>query len=206
MNNRPSIFTAIIALLMAVILVLAFRKCERQAELQMKEPVRAEIALQNLLTLDSIARLNYQRDTAMLAAANSALKRELSDLKGKLSRQTTKAQQSAQEYQKTPTLSTCSEALKDCHEESETKSGVIAVQDRMLSAADSSQRRDRKEIARSYAVSDSLGKGWNAANKALKKAKKSRPWSLGVQSGAGATKQGISPYIGIGIQYSLIRF
>lgn len=205
MNNRPSIFTAIIALLMAVILLLVFRKCERQAELQMKEPIRAEIALQNIITMDSIARLNYQRDTAMLAAENSALKRELSNLKGKLSTQTAKAQHSAQEYAKTPTLSTCHEALKDCHEESETKSEYIAVQDRLLSAADSSQRLDRKEIARVYWVADSLARGWQKANRDLRK-DRSKNWALTIQAGYGIGHKGGQPAISFGISRILYRF
>lgn len=205
MSKYRPIFPLLIALLLAVCLFLAFRKCDRQPEPKQVKLIPAEIALQNLLTLDSIARLNYQRDTAMLAAANQALKRELSDLKGKLSTQTTKAQQSALNYQKTPTLSTCSEALKDCHEESETKSGIIAVQDRLLTAADSSQRKDRKEIARSYAVSDSLGKGWDAANKALKKEKGKR-FGVGVMAGYGFGKTGFIPFVGVGIQYTIKRF
>lgn len=190
---------------MAVILWLAFRKCERQAELQMKEPIPAEIGLQNIITLDSIARLNYQRDTAMLGAANAALKRELSDLKGKLSRQGQKASQSALEFQKTPTLSSCTKALKDCQEESETKSGYIAVQDRIIQAADSSQRRDRKELARSYMVSDSLGKGWQAANKAIRK-DKAKNWAFTVQAGYSIGHKGTQPAISFGVSRILYRF
>jgi hypothetical protein len=33
-----------------------------------------------------------------------------------------------------------------------------------------------------------------------------RKWSIGIQAGYGAGKNGIQPYIGVGIQYDLLRF
>lgn len=35
---------------------------------------------------------------------------------------------------------------------------------------------------------------------------KPRKWGIGIQAGYGAGKNGIQPYIGVGIQYDLIRF
>lgn len=33
-----------------------------------------------------------------------------------------------------------------------------------------------------------------------------RKWSIGIQAGYGAGKNGIQPYVGVGIQYDLLRF
>lgn len=35
---------------------------------------------------------------------------------------------------------------------------------------------------------------------------KPRKWGIGIQAGYGAGKNGIQPYVGVGIQYDLIRF
>jgi hypothetical protein len=35
---------------------------------------------------------------------------------------------------------------------------------------------------------------------------KPRKWGIGIQAGYGAGKNGIQPYIGVGIQYDLLRF
>lgn len=33
-----------------------------------------------------------------------------------------------------------------------------------------------------------------------------RPWGIGVQAGAGLGPQGLTPYVGVGISYNIIRF
>ena len=33
-----------------------------------------------------------------------------------------------------------------------------------------------------------------------------RRWGIGIQAGYGASKQGLSPYIGIGVQYNILTF
>lgn len=205
MSNRHYIFGLIAAVLLGIIFLLLWNRNGTREDWPTVNPTPAETELAHIVTSDSLARLSYQRNTAMLDAANKALKRELADLKAQLSDKALKAQHSAQEYQKTPTLGNCHQALTDCHEESETKSGVIAVQDRMLAAADSSQRKDRKEIARSYGVADSLATGWDKANKALR-VEKGKKWALTVQAGYGIGPKGTQPAVSVGVSRILWKF
>jgi opacity protein-like surface antigen len=122
-----------------------------------------------------------------------------------LSIQVAKARQSAQKFAKSGKVEDCRDALYDCQGENETKGYAIAIQNRMLSAADSLNRRHVSEILRQMSVKDSLSTGWGQANQRYIK-EKSKRWGLGVHAGYGAGKQGLSPFVGIGISYTPIRF
>lgn len=204
MNKTPLYVLAANILIGAIVFFIGM--CRKQDTPKQGTPTPAETALQRHQEREPVARAAYAADTVKSDAAILALHRKVDSLTARLSTQAPKAQQSASTYAKTPTLDNCHQALTDCQEESETQRYALAVQDRMLAAADSAKRKDRKEIARSYGVSDSLAAGWDEANKALRKAQKVRPWSIGVQGGAGLTGKGVAPYIGIGVQYSIIRF
>jgi hypothetical protein len=65
---------------------------------------------------------------------------------------------------------------------------------------------DRNELARINSVKDSLNNGWKKANEALKKASKRKHFGVGLITGYGVGKSGLSPIIGMGVSYNIISF
>ena len=171
-----------------------------------RTPIEAEHKRKVLLVVDSIKHKEYCTDTAWKAGEIRALKRKISALEGERKGIEQKARQSALNYNKTPTLANCNQALSDCQEENESVARVIDLQYLMLAGKDVEQQRDRQEIGRLVLLKDSLFSGWQSSNEALKKAGRPKRFGVGITAGYGLSKHGINPVIAVGINYNLARF
>lgn len=205
MKKGHYIFGLLAAVLIGIIFLFLWNRNSPREDWPPANQTPAETELLRHQEREPVARAAHAADTLKTYRRILAMQRKVDSLTVQLSTQTQKAQHSASEYVKTPTLSNCHQALTDCQEESTTKSGVIAVQDRMLAAADTAMRKDRKEIARSYLVADSLAAGWGEANKALR-VEKGKKWALTVQAGYGIGPKGTQPTVSVGVSRILWRF
>lgn len=191
-----------IAAVVAVYLLIGRQKSAENAE----NVTLYQQHLQEFKQIDSIRTEYYKQDTARMGSHYRGLLSAKSLAEGQDKQQTIKAQHSAATFANSGKVEDCREALADCQQETKTKAGVIGIQNRMLNAADSTRKRDRQELARVNAVKDSAFAGWQVSNEALKKAQKRKPWGVGVMAGYGAGKDGLSPFVGVGLSYNLKAF
>lgn len=205
MTNTKPLRTFLILLFVAIVGFVSLRSCVQDV-LEVVKPGQTDLPRQKQQAQEVVARSVYAADTARMKAENRALQRELQAVTSKLPRQEEKAQHSAATYRENRTPENCKDALQDCEEASETKSYALNVQNRMLQHADSTQKRDRKEIARSWATADSAFAGWKEANTALQKAQKPKRFGIGLQAGYGVGNAGLTPFVGIGLSYNILSW
>jgi opacity protein-like surface antigen len=200
-NHRPY-FIAFGILAALVLIFFGVQECKRKTE---AEPVPAEATRQRVVNTDSIEHSAFQKRDAYWKGRIKAdsIERITATFKDKLA--TEKARQSANTYAKTGKHEDCTTALTDCKEENATKAYALDVQERMLTEYDSLSKLQGHEIGRSRSVIDTLSRGWAEANRKLAKEKGKR-WGIGVHAGYGAGAKGLSPYVGAGINYQLIKF
>ena len=204
-------------LLIAAFIALAviyWQGCERKPDHipDAGKMVPAEPVRQRVVETDTTERAKYRKLAAERLTQIEALQRTIIAETGKRKQAEQKARESAAAYAKNPSLHTCHTALTDCQYENETKAYSLAVQERMISEYDSLQKIQVSEIGRQNSVIDTLAEGWRIANvsnsdltEQLRKQKSNR-WGVGFSGGYGASKQGISPYIGVSVNYNFIRF
>lgn len=205
-NGTPRIGYFIAFFIVAVIAWFAVRSCRDENLPPRNHPgTTLETQRQAQVSREVVARSLYIADTLAMHKRFKARERVKDSTIAILSTQAAKAQHSAKEYRKTGKVEDCDQALRDCEEVSETKSYANAIQDTMIRELEAGQKRDRKEIARSYAATDSAFTGWKEANEALRKEKGKR-WGVSGVGGVGVGKAGLTPFVGVGISYNLIKF
>lgn len=207
----PHLFTAFV-MAAFVIGVLVSKSCEREKSAEPRTISQHETARQKQIAADSIAREEWAADTLKTFTRFKARERVLDSLASELPRQREKAQHSANTYAKTPTLTNCQHALKDCQHENETQRYALGVQGQQLSEYEQAQKADRKEIARSHAAADSSFAGWGQANadlsksEAMMKKEQGKRFVLSAGVGYGLTPQGLQPNVSVQVGYVIKRF
>jgi hypothetical protein len=140
--------------------------CNREPE-TVKPETTAEATRQRIQNSDSLAAEIFAQVAKEHQKQIEALYSDLATAEGKRKQAEQKALESANTYAKTPILSNCDAALKDCQYENETKGYSLAVQEKMIAEQDSFISVQAFEINRIIAVKDSMNAGWEAANKKL---------------------------------------
>lgn len=192
--------------------IFAARSCNREKKDTPNQGTPNEAARQKQIAVDSIARKEWAADTLKTFTRFKARERVLDSLASELPRQREKAQHSANTYAKTPTLTNCHHALKDCQHENETQRYALGVQGQQLSEYEQAQKADRKEIARSHAAADSSFAGWGQANadlsksEAMLKKEQGKRFVLSAGVGYGLTPQGLQPNVSVQVGYVIKRF
>lgn len=185
---------------------------EQLPEQQQARSVQNQKAKQ---TADSLGRVKYQATVAPLLSRIKALQAD-SILRASKDKQATgKAQQSAQEFAKKPTIENCSVALTDCQEENQTKAAVIANRDSTIQAQRDLDKTRVSEIDRQNTALDSAFTGWAKSDKGWQEAnvngakwerKAKRRFGVGPNITGTLLNGKPAGVIGIGIQYNLIKF
>lgn len=201
-NNLTAL---LLFLLAAVAALIAVRYCNREKIAEPRIITQSEAQRQGMVTRDTLAAASYRADTARMGSENRALRRELLAATSKDKQQAEKARHSAATFAKSGKVEDCRQALADCQGENDTKAYSIVVQNRMLAAADSTQKRDRQEIGRQRGVLDSAFTGWGQANEALRKEKGKR-FVLSAGVGVGITPKGLQPNVGLQVGWIIKRF
>lgn len=137
----------------AAIVILLLKGCEREQPAPTTAP---EKQITGLTTREAPARVSYQKQAQLIDRIKWLVSDSIRHAKGKATTKQVKAQHSAQIYAVTPILANCDTALSDCQQANAAHLEVIALQDRQLNRADSSQVVDRNEIQRSYSAFDSV--------------------------------------------------
>lgn len=203
MTYKPYLFAAIVLLM--VIFALLVRGCKPGVQ-DANVPNKSEQKLQRVVSVDSSQIAKYRAEAALWRTRFKALQADSAKAKQQDRAQAAKARQSARKFADSGKVEDCSEALQDCQGENATKAYSLKAQEAMLAAYEARKIADSLEVIRGNAVKDSLAAGWQEANTALRKAQKPKPWGVGGIAGLGAGKQGLGPFVGVGISYNFARW
>lgn len=208
-NPKPYIFAFAFLVALMVIFALLCRGCKRE---ELATPAPSEQHRQRVVSVDSSETAKYRAEAVYWESQFKAMQADSAKAKQQDRAQAAKARQSARKFADSGKVEDCREALLDCQGENATKAYSLHVQESMLTAYEARKKADSAEVARINAVKDTAFAGWGKANadnaqltEALRKEKGKR-FGVGVIGGYGAGKQGLGPFVGVGISYTFKRF
>lgn len=203
-RNNPW-FYAFLIVAAGLIATAFIRGCDKPEPIPIPAPEQQRL---DQTKTDSIRKAAYQERDNYYRPILKAQDHEIIRLTSEDKQQHTKAQRSADTFEKTPTLDNCKEALVDCQGEVVTKAAVIASQAQRIDSARAQRVNDSLEIIASHKAAQEFNAGWETANLENAKMQKqnAKKWGVGLQIGYGLNQYGHGPTVSIGVQRTLFRF
>jgi hypothetical protein len=187
-----------------------FKSCRKQPEPvtpAQSEATRQQIEADNR-TAEALHRQQAEFEKSILKAIDERLTAQAIQDKAA----TEKALQSALKHAQQPTLENCSHALTDCQHENQAKAAVIGTQSEKISSLSRTVKQDSSELNRQRMVIGLLNENlkqsnelWQQSETELIKAKRPKRVGIGLNLGYGISNSGLTPFVGVGISYNLIR-